>query len=87
MLKRLTKFNPNWMNKYKWLREVQSDDTKAFCKLCSKTFSVATKGELSVKEHGDGAKHKEYERSSKSTYNMQRFFTRTLKFDENVFEK
>ena len=46
------RFNLEWMSKeeYKdWLLPEDSDNTKARCKLCRKTFSLSNMGEHSLK--------------------------------------
>ena len=53
-------FNLDWMNKeeYKdWLLPEQSDNTKARCKFCRRTFSLSNMGEPSLKSHAQGKKH------------------------------
>lgn len=75
--KRKTNFNQKWIEKFSWLKSVESDDSKAFCKLCKSTFSIATKGEAAIREHAVGAKHKKFEKSSMM---VQRFFTRKCKY-------
>ena len=47
-----TRFNRDWLSKadYKpWLASVE-DVTKAYCKMCMKTFSLSNMGEIAVKE-------------------------------------
>ena len=54
------RFNLDWMNKeeYKdWLLPEQSDNTKARCKFCRRTFSLSNMGEPSQKSHAQGKKH------------------------------
>ena len=54
------RFNLDWMNKeeYKdWLLPEQSDNTKARCKFCRRTFSLSNMGEPSLKSHAHGKKH------------------------------
>ena len=54
------RFNLDWMNKeeYKdWLLPEQSDNTKARCKFCRRTFSLSNMGEPSLKSHAQGKKH------------------------------
>ena len=54
------RFNIEWMSKeeYKdWLLPEDSDNTKARCKLCRKTFSLSNVGEPSLKSHAQGKKH------------------------------
>ena len=54
------RFNLEWMSKeeYKdWLLPEDSDNTKARCKLCRKTFSLSNMGEPSLKSHAQGKKY------------------------------
>ena len=54
------RFNVKWMRKedYKdWLLPEDSDNTKARCKLCRKTFSLCNMGEPSLKSYAQGKKH------------------------------
>ena len=54
------RFNLDWMNKeeYKdWLLPEQSDNTKARCKFCRRTFSLSNMGEPSLKSYAQGKKH------------------------------
>lgn len=76
MAPRATKFNKKWTELYSWLSSVDDDSSKAYCKLCKKTFSIASKGEGAVKEHADGTKHKDAEKSTKMAQSLQRFFVR-----------
>lgn len=71
--KRKTSFNSDWIQKYQWLKSVENDDSRAFCKWCKSVFSISNKGEGAVKEHAGGTKHKAMEKSSTAA---QRFFTR-----------
>lgn len=74
MAPRQTHFNPKWIEIYKWIKAVDDDRTKAFCKLCNKAFSIASKGEGSIKEHAEGVKHKEAQKSTTSTQSLHSFF-------------
>lgn len=80
MAPRQTSFNLKWIKKYLWLSSVDGDSSKAFCKLCQKSFSISSKGEAAIKEHGDGAKHKEAEKSKTFTQPLNRFFSRMSNF-------
>lgn len=70
MAPRKTTFNSKWLKNYPWIQSVENDNSKAFCKLCKKVFSISTKGEASIKEHADGIKHKDAKRP------IHRFFIR-----------
>lgn len=57
MAPRPTSFNPKWLSTYSWIESVPGDTSRAHCKLCNKKFLISGKGEASVKEHAQGAKH------------------------------
>ena len=74
MAPRKTSFNLNWKRLYPWINTVPDEEYKAYCKWCNKIFCIAGKGENSVKEHAEGAKHKENDRAKASTPTVLRFF-------------
>lgn len=84
MAPRNTAFNPKWKKSYSWINSVDGDEFKAYCKLCKKVFSIAHKGEASIKEHAEGAKHKQFEKSTSSAQSLHHFFARTYKFNLTV---
>ena len=54
------RFNKEWMNKveYKdWLLPEPSNNTKAKCRLCMRSFSLSNMGEPALKSHTEGKKH------------------------------
>ena len=54
MSKRVCRYNFAWEKKpeYKeWLQEDKKDDTKAVCRVCRKSFSIANMGEAAQKSH------------------------------------
>ena len=56
----LARFNREWLSKKEdklWLTPVEGNVTKANCKICVKTFSLFTMGEIVVKSHASGKKH------------------------------
>jgi hypothetical protein len=59
-LKRMCSINSEWLIKYTWLKYVPNDDTKLFCKVCSKSFTISQGGENYVKKHANGVQHKKY---------------------------
>lgn len=63
-----------WKTKYSFLGPVEGDDSRAYCEFCKKSFSIATKGEISITEHEKGVKHAEAAKSSAS--NLHRYFAR-----------
>lgn len=78
---RKTVFNSNWLKVYSWISSVDGNDSKAFCKICKKAFSISSRGVASIKEHSEGDKHKSAEKSTTLAQPLQRFFTRTSKFN------
>lgn len=56
-----SKFQDNWLEdeEYKvWLQKDSKDETQAYCKLCMKSFSIASLGKSSISSHASGEKHK-----------------------------
>ena len=54
------RFNKEWMDKveYKdWLLPEPSNNTKAKCRLCIRSFSLSNMGEPALKSHAQGKKH------------------------------
>ena len=54
------RFNKEWMDKveYKdWLLPEPSNNTKAKCRLCMRSFSLSKMGEPALKSHAQGKKH------------------------------
>ena len=54
------RFNKEWMDKveYKdWLLSEPSNNTKAKCRLCMRSFSLSNMGESSLKSHAQWKKH------------------------------
>ena len=54
------RFNKEWMDKveYKdWLLPEPSNNTKAKCRLCMRSFSLSNMGEPALKSHAQGMKH------------------------------
>ena len=47
----------SWERTYPWIKTVNGDQSKAFCKFCQKSFSISGSGETQVKSH---AKSKSY---------------------------
>lgn len=44
MAKRLTKYNSNWENHFKWLKPMKNDELMAFCQFCVKSFRIDNAG-------------------------------------------
>ena len=61
-------FKEEWKETYPWITNFQEDTTRAFCRLCNSDFSVATTGEIQVKDHAGRDKHiKKQKQYSKQT--------------------
>jgi hypothetical protein len=58
--KRMCSINSEWPIKYTWLKYVPDEDTKLFCKVCSKSFTISHGGGNDVKKHANGVQHKKY---------------------------
>lgn len=50
-------YNSEWEHEYPWATKCSSDETKAKCKLCCVTFTVAYDGIKAVTQHGETQKH------------------------------
>jgi hypothetical protein len=64
--KGMCSINSEWLIKYPWLKYVPDDDTKLFCKVCSKYFTISHGGENYVKKHANGVQHKKIQHPDKS---------------------
>ena len=70
------RFNRDWLSKadYKpWLASVE-DVTKAYCKMCMKTFSLSNMGEIAVRSHASGKKHQTAVTQSQKASSVSEFF-------------
>ena len=47
----------SWEITYLWIKAVNADQSKAFCKLCQKSFSISGSGEVQVKSHAKSKSH------------------------------
>ena len=47
----------SWERTYPWIKTVNGDQSKAFCKSCQKSFSVSGSGEAQVKSHAKSKSH------------------------------
>lgn len=71
MAPRQTSFNSKWLKIYSWINSVPDDSSKAYCKMCKSSFSIANKGEGNIKEHAERSKHKIAEKG------VDRFFRKS----------
>ena len=54
------RFNKEWMGRVEfkdWLLPEPSDNTKAKCIFCKRSFSLSNMGEPAIKSHAQGKKH------------------------------
>ena len=71
------RFNTDWLSgeEYKdWLLPEESDNTKARCKICKKTFSLLNMGETAMKDHAEGKKHASAVKVSQRTESVSDFY-------------
>lgn len=71
-----TSFNSKWCEKFPWAKNCAQDKTKASCKLCNITFSVATRGEGALSQHASGIKHKEHQQAAAKSLSLREHFNR-----------
>ena len=72
-----SKFLQEWLHvpKYKtWLKEVENDDSRAFCKLCQSSFDVGNMRLSSLDSHNEGTKHCRRLANAKSSPSIRSFF-------------
>ena len=77
MVAHSVRFNREWLSKkeYKlWLTPVEGNVTKANCKIYVKTFSLSNMGEIAVKSHPSGRKHKTAVTQSQKAGSLSHFF-------------
>lgn len=52
------KFNKKWLKLFQWVREVDDDIHKAYCKVCKSEIKIHVGGVTSLTQHKNTAKHK-----------------------------
>lgn len=82
MPKNKTKFNKNWLNTYPWIREVDDDIYKAYCKLCKRQIKVDVGGVGAVKVHQSTAKHKALSSKAARDEPLNRYSTGMARMSE-----
>lgn len=70
---RLTKYSTNWENDYNWLCIAESNEYKAFCRLCKKEFSISHGGLNDVVKHSKTSTHSKIA-SSRAAKNITSYF-------------
>lgn len=78
MIKRLTKFNKNWLKSYEWITIVENDDHAAHCNLCNMNFKISHKGDASIKDHANSKGHKRATKGVRSFFRKFPFILFTL---------
>ena len=73
--RRLCYYNEEWRKEFTWLESVPGNSSKARCKLCAATFSIAYDGKNAVSAHEDTKKHKEFHAAVASSQRLKAFFT------------
>ena len=70
------RFNKEWMDKVKykdWLLLEPSNNTKAKCRLCMRSFSLSNMGEPALKSHAQGKKHQKAVKTSEKNTSVWGF--------------
>ena len=86
-----SRFNTDWLSReeYKnWLLPEESDNIKARCKICKRTFSLSNMGKTAVKSHVEGKKYASSVKVSQRTESVSDFFKKKdVSTDKCSFEK
>ncbi|XP_067143074.1 uncharacterized protein [Centruroides vittatus] len=83
MARKQTRFNLQWLDPAihpefnSWLGTVKDDDTKAFCRICCKVFSLSNMGKCALISHANSSSHVEIKRSKSEQTSLVRFLTPT----------
>jgi hypothetical protein len=73
--KKMSSINSEWLIKYTCLKYVLDDDTKLFCKVCSKSFTIFHGGENDVKKQANGVQHKKYNTQISQNHMLSSFIS------------
>lgn len=74
-----TFFNQRWLldnlhnEEWKYIKEVESNPNVAFCKLCSKSFSLSNMGKRAISSHFEGKQHKARLKIMKTSATMNKY--------------
>jgi RNase P subunit RPR2 len=49
--KRMCVLHNEWLVKYVWLKQLAGNNSRAFCKVCNKLFTMYHEGENDIKKH------------------------------------
>jgi len=75
--KRMCSFKPEW-EKFDFLKRVDGDIHKAFCKICSRSFLISHGGLNDIKRHVNVPEHQRREKTCKSNQSFQMFLKRDV---------
>lgn len=76
------KFHSEWIKEFSWLKAVDKDPHKAYCKLCNSEFGVGVHGYTDVTRHENGRDHQKAVKAATGA-SLQQFFKCNL---ENLME-
>lgn len=75
-----TTFNPNWCNKYTWVKMKTGDSYMAFCSLCKSEISVANRGEGALQQHEKTKKHEKAATAAAKSLSISQHFKSMFEF-------
>ncbi|XP_023209542.1 uncharacterized protein LOC111612544 [Centruroides sculpturatus] len=84
MARKQTRFNLQWLDPAihpefnSWLGTVKDDDTKAFCCICCKVFSLSNMGKRALVSHANSSSHVEIKRLKSEQTSLIRFLLQLL---------
>ena len=80
-------FNAEYTRTFDWVMASNHGKQQAYCKVCSKHFSISHGGIDNVRRHGEGKKHLELFNTRKSTYHVTKYYisSNSSTLDENVY--
>ena len=81
-------FNAEYTRTFNWVMASDRGKQQAYCKVCSKHFSVSHGGIDDVRRHGEGKKHLELSNARKSTNQVTKYYvsSNSSSLDENVIK-
>ena len=82
-------FNAEYTRTFDWVLASDGGKQQAYCKVCSKHFSVSHGRIDDVLRHGEGKKHLELFNATKSTNQVTKYYisSNSSSLDENVIDK
>ena len=81
-------FNAEFTRTFDWVMASDRGKQQAYCKVCSKHFSVSHGGIDDVRRHGEGKKHLELYNTRKSSNQVTKYYvsSNSSSLDENVIK-